>query len=144
MQAEALAIRGQLALDQGDQARGRESTEEGDRTEAAAAAYQDALRLFRQIKGQDAPLPDAFVTTAELSPHEHLIMQSALQKHVDSSISKTVNVPENISFEAFRNVYAEAWDLGANEEATRRFMELLADPDNFPRQVDPSPPLESV
>mgnify|MGYP006953451590 FL=1 len=38
---------------------------------------------------------------------------------------------------------AEAWDLGANEEATRRFMELLADPDNFPRQVDPSPPLDS-
>ncbi len=71
-----------------------------------------ALRLFRQIKGQDAPLPDAFVTTAELSPQEHLIMQSALQKHVDSSISKTVNVPENISFEAFRNVYAEAWDMG--------------------------------
>jgi hypothetical protein len=37
---------------------------------------------------------------------------------------------------------AEAWDLGANEEATRRFTELLADPDNFPRQVDPSPPLD--
>ncbi|MDX1715870.1 MAG: adenosylcobalamin-dependent ribonucleoside-diphosphate reductase [Anderseniella sp.] len=79
-----------------------------------------ALRLFRQIKGQDAPLPDAFVTTAELSPHEHLIMQSALQKHVDSSISKTVNVPENISFEAFRNVYAEAWDMGLKGCTTYR------------------------
>jgi ribonucleoside-diphosphate reductase alpha chain len=79
-----------------------------------------ALRLFRQVHGEDAPLPDAFVTTAELSPHEHLVMQSALQKHVDSSISKTVNVPENISFEAFRDVYAEAWDLGLKGCTTYR------------------------
>jgi ribonucleoside-diphosphate reductase alpha chain len=47
-------------------------------------------------------------------------MQSALQKHVDSSISKTVNVPENISFEAFRDVYAEAWDLGLKGCTTYR------------------------
>ncbi len=38
---------------------------------------------------------------------------------------------------------AEAWDLGTNEDATRRFAELLGDPDNFPRQVEPSPPLDS-
>ena len=36
---------------------------------------------------------------------------------------------------------AEAWDWGANEAATRRFAELLQDPQNFPREVEPSPPL---
>jgi ribonucleoside-diphosphate reductase alpha chain len=79
-----------------------------------------ALRLFRESHGEDAPLPGSFVTAADLSPHEHLVMQSALQKHVDSSISKTVNVPEDISFEAFRNVYAEAWDMGLKGCTTYR------------------------
>jgi ribonucleoside-diphosphate reductase alpha chain len=79
-----------------------------------------ALRLFRQKHGEDAALPDALVTTADLSPHDHIIMQAALQAHVDSSISKTVNVPEDISFEAFRDVYMQAFDLGLKGCTTYR------------------------
>ena len=79
-----------------------------------------ALRLFRQLHGEDAPLPDALVTAAELSPRDHLVMQAALQAHVDSSISKTVNCPEDISFEAFRDVYMQAWDLGLKGCTTYR------------------------
>jgi ribonucleoside-diphosphate reductase alpha chain len=70
-----------------------------------------ALRAFRAIHGDDAALPDAFVTTADLSPRDHLVMQAALQGHVDSSISKTVNCPEDISFDDFKQIYLDAWDM---------------------------------
>jgi ribonucleoside-diphosphate reductase alpha chain len=67
---------------------------------------------FRRIAGKDAPLTPAFVRAADLTPREHLVMQAALQRHVDSSISKTINCPADISFEAFQSVYLEAFDLG--------------------------------
>jgi ribonucleoside-diphosphate reductase alpha chain len=67
---------------------------------------------FRRAFGKEAPLAPAFVTTSDLSPREHLVMQAALQRHVDSSISKTINCPEDISFEAFQSIYLEAFDLG--------------------------------
>jgi ribonucleoside-diphosphate reductase alpha chain len=79
-----------------------------------------AVRAFRTLHGPDAPLPSAFVTAADLSPAEHLRMQAALQRHVDSSISKTINCPPDISFEAFRRVYEEAYDLGLKGCTTYR------------------------
>ena len=71
-----------------------------------------AYALFRSRFGDGVSLPDSFVTTAELPPSAHLEMQAALQRHVDSSISKTINCPEEISFEAFQNIYLDAYDLG--------------------------------
>ncbi|MBL8906495.1 MAG: adenosylcobalamin-dependent ribonucleoside-diphosphate reductase [Rhizobiales bacterium] len=71
-----------------------------------------AARLYRAMHGADAPLPPSFVTTAELEPHQHLIMQAAVQRHVDSSISKTINCPPSLGFEAFKAVYAQAYELG--------------------------------
>jgi len=71
-----------------------------------------AYALFRSRFGDNVPLPDSFVTTAELPPSAHLEMQAALQRHVDSSISKTINCPAEISFEAFQNIYLDAYDLG--------------------------------
>jgi ribonucleoside-diphosphate reductase alpha chain len=70
-----------------------------------------AYRLFRDLHGE-APLPDYFVDSQSLTPHAHLMMQSALQRYVDSSISKTINVPRNFEFEAFKGVYREAYRLG--------------------------------
>jgi ribonucleoside-diphosphate reductase alpha chain len=78
--------------------------------EEAVEDYAHAL--FRHTFGPDRPLTDAFVTAADLSPRQHLEMQAALQRHVDSSISKTINCPESISFEAFKSIYLEAYDLG--------------------------------
>ena len=71
-----------------------------------------AYRLYRVKAGADAPLPSAFVTAGQLTPREHLVMQAAVQAHVDSSISKTINCPGSISFEAFESIYAEAYGLG--------------------------------
>jgi ribonucleoside-diphosphate reductase alpha chain len=70
-----------------------------------------ALGLWRADRG-DAPLPEAFVSAAELDPADHLSMQAALQPFVDSAISKTINVPERFDFDRFRAIYREAYRLG--------------------------------
>jgi ribonucleoside-diphosphate reductase alpha chain len=83
-----------------------------------------AVRLFRDIHGKETPLPDTFLTTEDLSPSDHLRMQAAAQAHVDSSISKTVNVPQSLSFETFKAVYDEAYDLGLKGCTTFRPNEI--------------------
>jgi ribonucleoside-diphosphate reductase alpha chain len=79
-----------------------------------------AHALFRQRFGTAAALTPAFVTAEELEPSAHLQMQAALQRHVDSSISKTINCPADISFETFKNVYLEAYALGLKGCTTYR------------------------
>jgi ribonucleoside-diphosphate reductase alpha chain len=75
-------------------------------------AVQDhAVRLFRETHG-DAAFPEAFVTAHELAPGQHLLMQAALQRYVDASISKTVNCPVDMPFEDFETLYLEAYRLG--------------------------------
>jgi ribonucleoside-diphosphate reductase alpha chain len=71
-----------------------------------------AHAVYRRIFGPERALGNAFVTAADLSPRAHLTMQAALQRHTDSSISKTINCPETISLEAFKDIYLEAYDLG--------------------------------
>ena len=91
---------------------------DGARRSEEVADY--ALRLFRRLKGPDAPLPDCFVDAQTLAPADHVRMQAAAQKYVDSSISKTINVPEDIPFEAFRDVYMQAWESGCKGCTTYR------------------------
>ena len=79
-----------------------------------------AHALYRAKFGGSVPLTEAFVTTEELPPRAHLEMQAALQAHVDSSISKTINCPADLSFEAFKDVYLEAYDLGLKGCTTYR------------------------
>ena len=79
-----------------------------------------AHALYRQTFGAKAPLTSAFVTAEELTPRAHLEMQAALQRHVDSSISKTINCPADISFESFKDIYLEAYDLGLKGCTTYR------------------------
>jgi len=91
---------------------------DGSRIEEEVSDY--ALRRFRERFGEGAALPDAFVTAQELTPAEHVRMQAAVQRHVDSAISKTVNVPEDISFEAFQEVYRDAYRSGCKGCTTYR------------------------
>ncbi|MEN9849842.1 MAG: hypothetical protein RL128_5 [Pseudomonadota bacterium] len=90
---------------------------DGSRTEEEVVDY--AVRLWRELKG-DAPLPDYFVNAQTLPPLDHVRMQAAAQKWVDSSISKTINCPEDISFDAFKEVYMAAWDQGCKGCTTYR------------------------
>ncbi|MEO5375466.1 MAG: adenosylcobalamin-dependent ribonucleoside-diphosphate reductase [Alphaproteobacteria bacterium] len=79
-----------------------------------------AWRLFRRLKGERTPLPEGFVDASGLTPRDHLVMQAAVQRHVDSSISKTINVPEAIAFDDFKHIYREAYDLGCKGCTTYR------------------------
>ncbi|MBS0518155.1 MAG: adenosylcobalamin-dependent ribonucleoside-diphosphate reductase [Proteobacteria bacterium] len=79
-----------------------------------------ALRCWRTLKGDAEPPPDVFVDAQTLSPDDHLAMQAAAQEFVDSSISKTINLPRDISFEAFKHVYEEAYALGCKGCTTYR------------------------
>ncbi len=90
---------------------------DGSRTEQEVVDY--AVQLWREKFG-DAELPDYFVNAQTLAPLEHVKMQAAAQKWVDSSISKTINCPADISFEAFKSVYMEAWDSGCKGCTTYR------------------------
>jgi len=91
-----------------------------DGSRQAETVTDFAYRRFIEQFGAEAPLPSAFVTAQELTPHDHIVMQAALQPHVDSSISKTVNCPENISFVAFKDVYHEAYNTGLKGCTTYR------------------------
>ncbi|MCL3881038.1 adenosylcobalamin-dependent ribonucleoside-diphosphate reductase [Marivita sp. GX14005] len=90
---------------------------DGTRTEEEVVDY--AVQMWREMFG-DRPLPDHFVNAQTLSPLEHVKMQAAAQKWVDSSISKTINCPEDISFEAFKDVYMEAFETGCKGCTTYR------------------------
>ncbi len=90
---------------------------DGSRTEEEVVDY--AVRLWREKFG-DAPLPDHFVNAQTLPPLDHVRMQAAAQKWVDSSISKTINCPADISFDDFKEVYMAAWDQGCKGCTTYR------------------------
>jgi ribonucleoside-diphosphate reductase alpha chain len=91
---------------------------DGSHREEEVADY--AYRLFRRLKGELAPLPDYFVDAQVLSPEDHVVMQATVQKHVDSSISKTINLPAEIGFDSFKDVYRQAYALGCKGCTTYR------------------------
>jgi ribonucleoside-diphosphate reductase alpha chain len=91
---------------------------DGTRRQEEVSDY--AYRLFRQIHGDAKPLPDYFVDAQVLTPSEHVTMQAAVQRYVDSSISKTINVPADLSFESFKDIYTQAYELGCKGCTTYR------------------------
>ena len=91
---------------------------DGSRREEEVSDY--AYRLFRRLKGESAPLPDYFVDAQSLAPEDHLVMQAAVQRHIDSSISKTINLPADIPFDSFKDLYARAYAMGCKGCTTYR------------------------
>jgi len=90
---------------------------DGSQREEEVSDY--AYRLWRRLKG-NAPLPASFVSAQDIAPGDHVVMQAAAQKYVDSSISKTINVPADLPFDAFKDVYLQAWDTGCKGCTTYR------------------------
>ncbi|MBT9445201.1 MAG: adenosylcobalamin-dependent ribonucleoside-diphosphate reductase [Hyphomonadaceae bacterium] len=91
---------------------------DGSSREEAVEDY--ALAKWREMNGDAPPPADTFVSAQTLAPIDHLRMQAAAQTHIDSAISKTVNCPEDIPFEAFANIYQTAYDLGCKGCTTYR------------------------
>jgi ribonucleoside-diphosphate reductase alpha chain len=91
-----------------------------DGTRREEEVTDHAVRLWRRLHGEDAALPDYFVDAQTLAPADHVRVQALVQRFVDSSISKTINVPEAISFEAFKDVYMMAYEEGCKGCTTYR------------------------
>ena len=91
-----------------------------DGTTREEAVEDYAMQAWRRLKGDAIPPAELFVSAQTLSPSDHLTMQAAAQALIDSSISKTVNCPEDISFDAFADVYVEGYHLGCKGLTTYR------------------------
>ena len=79
-----------------------------------------AMHVWRKLKGDEPPPQELFVSAQTLQPADHLAMQAAAQALVDSSISKTVNCPEDIGFDEFADIYVEGYHLGCKGLTTYR------------------------
>ena len=86
-------------------------------------AYRQLINP-RAIPGSTKPeelLPEYFVTADSITPEQHVDIQAAAQKWVDSSISKTANVPTDFNYDAFKNIYLYAYEQGLKGCTTFRY-----------------------
>jgi len=74
-----------------------------------------------QAEEESKRLPDYFVSADDITPKEHVDIQAAAQKWVDSSISKTANVPTDYPFDDFKDIYSYAYQQGLKGCTTFRF-----------------------
>ena len=84
-----------------------------------------AARVYHTLKGADAPLPEYFVSALEMSAADHVGMMQAVQPYIDTSISKTVNIPEDYPYDDFKDLYRQAWTAGLKGLATYRPNNIL-------------------
>jgi ribonucleoside-diphosphate reductase alpha chain len=84
-----------------------------------------AWRLYRHLGGNTAELPESFVTALEISAKAHKDMVAAVAPYIDTSISKTVNVPEDYPYAEFEDLYVSAWKAGLKGLATYRPNKVL-------------------
>jgi len=89
------------------------------------AVEDHAWRLFKHLGGDVSKLPDYFVTALEISAAAHKDMVAAVAPYIDTSISKTVNVPAEYPYEEFQDLYMDAWKSGLKGLATYRPNSIL-------------------
>jgi len=102
---------------------GRKTKEKVDVFSFELLAYRDIVNSEAIFDSEEASqkLPDYFVSSQDIKPSEHVDIQAAAQKWIDSSISKTANVPTNYDYEDFKNIYLYAHDKGLKGCTTFRF-----------------------
>lgn len=102
---------------------GRKTKEKVDVFSAELLTYRHLVNPSAKPDAKDPAdrLPPIFVDASEITPEEHVRIQAAAQKWVDSSISKTVNVDTDIAFEAFQDVYRLGAKTGLKGCTTFRF-----------------------
>ena len=103
---------------------------EGKKTKEKVDVCSFELLAYRKLMNADAmpfaeedsaQLPDYFITAEDIQPRAHVDIQAAAQKWIDSSISKTANVPTDFPFEEFKDIYMYAYDKGLKGCTTFRF-----------------------
>ena len=103
---------------------------EGKKSKEKVDVYSFELLAYRELVNQkampfaaeaDAQLPDYFIAADDISPKQHVDVQAAAQKWVDSSISKTANVPTDYPYEDFKDIYRYAHEQGLKGCTTFRF-----------------------
>jgi ribonucleoside-diphosphate reductase alpha chain len=108
----------------------RNVIQEGKKTKEKVDVFSFELLAYRQLVASDASpeagdgesaLPDYFVSSEDISPTEHVDIQAAAQKWIDSSISKTANVPTDYAYEDFKDIYLYAYEQGLKGCTTFRF-----------------------
>jgi len=103
---------------------------EGRKTKEKIAVYSFELLAYRELVNANASpdpenaenrLPEYFVTADDISPRQHVDIQAAAQKWIDSSISKTANIPTDFPYEEFKDIYIYAYEQGLKGCTTFRF-----------------------
>ncbi|HDX8359605.1 TPA: adenosylcobalamin-dependent ribonucleoside-diphosphate reductase [Aeromonas hydrophila] len=102
----------------------------GKKSKASVDVYSYELLAYRELvnpaampyaEDEATRLPDYFITADDISPAQHVDIQAAAQRWIDSSISKTANVPTDFPFEQFKDIYLYASDSGLKGCTTFRF-----------------------
>lgn len=93
---------------------------EGKKSKQAVDVYSYEMLLYKAITGKDA-VPEFFSTADNVTTYAHVDIQAAAQVWCDSSISKTINVPSDIAFDDFKDIYLYAYDHGLKGCTTFRF-----------------------
>ncbi|MCK7551870.1 adenosylcobalamin-dependent ribonucleoside-diphosphate reductase [Marinobacter goseongensis] len=103
---------------------------EGRKTKEKVDVFSFELLAYRHLvnagampfsEEEDKKLPSYFTTSDDVTPAQHVDIQAAAQKWVDSSISKTANVPTDFAYQEFKNIYLYAYDMGLKGCTTFRF-----------------------
>ena len=103
---------------------------EGRKTKEKVDVFSYELLAYREVananampfsENEDEQLPANFVTSDSITPKQHVDIQAAAQKWVDSSISKTANVPTDYPYEDFKDIYMYAYEKGLKGCTTFRF-----------------------
>ena len=103
---------------------------EGKKSKEKISVFSAELLAYRELIDKEAmplatdvnhKLPDYFISADDVSPKQHVDVQAAAQKWIDSSISKTANVPTDFDYEAFKDIYLYAYEQGLKGCTTFRF-----------------------
>ena len=117
---------------------------EADGSKSSYTVEDHAFRLYRARVDAgatpDGPLPEYFVNALQMTAQEHVAMMQAVQPFVDTSISKTVNIPEDYPYEDFKDLYRQAWSAGLKGLATYRPNSILG----AVLEVTPKPAAEAA
>ena len=108
---------------------------EGKKTKEKVDVFSYELLAYRGLvnpdampdaKSEDQALPDYFIAADNVTPRQHVDIQAAAQRWIDSSISKTANIPTEFPYEEFKDIYLYAYEQGLKGCTTFRF-----NPENF-------------